>query len=179
MADISFEELSRTLSSAAENVGKKTEEFIEVQKIRAQINSAARSVEKSYKDLGEMIYRRYSAGEGVDAEVAVLCEDIAQLQQSIIEKKEELASRKGKKICPTCEAEIDPDAVYCMKCGAKVAESQEDADDFDDESAQTLAEETVDEEEKAEEIAEPDAAEEKEADDVSGDPDEAVEEDGE
>ncbi len=129
MADIKFEDLRGTITNAAENVSKRTESFIETQKVRAQINSANRSVEKSYKDLGEMIYQRYASGEGVDAETAVICEDIARTYALIAEKKEELAGKHGKKICPVCEAEVDTEAAYCMKCGSKIEEeSQEKVD---------------------------------------------------
>lgn len=137
MAEIKFEDLGKTLSNAAENVGKKTEAFLEMQKIRAQILSAQRTVERSYKDLGELVYQRFDAGEGVDCEVAVICEDISQLLMSISEMKSDLAAKRGKKICPVCEAEVDAASIYCMKCGSKiedvVVEDEMDEDIFEEE----------------------------------------------
>ena len=165
MAEINFEDLGKTISSAAENVGKKTEAFLEMQKIRAQIHSAQRSVEKSYKDLGELIYQRYDAGEGVDCEVAVICEDISQLMMSIVELKSELAAKRGRKICPVCQAEVEEASVYCMKCGSKMEDAAADDDDIDEDIFEDeVTEENA--EEAAEEINEEETKEEEESEEV-------------
>ena len=120
MPDIKFDDLSRTISSAAENVSRKTEMFLEIQKMKSRLHSAQRAVEKSYRELGELIYRRYDEGEGVDSELAVICEDIIE------ELTQELAFKKGKKLCPVCQAEIARESIYCMRCGSKVTEEEEE-----------------------------------------------------
>lgn len=126
MPDIKFDDLSRTISSAAENVSRKTEMFLEIQKMKSRLHSAQRAVEKSYRELGELIYRRYDEGEGVDSELAVICEDIAQMKGVIEELTQELAFKKGKKLCPVCKAEIARESIYCMRCGSKVTEEEEE-----------------------------------------------------
>jgi len=147
MADINFEDISRTISDAAEVVGKKTEAFIKVQKIKGQIHSARRSVEKNYKDLGEIIFRRYAVGEPVDEEVAIICEEVSQINANLAEMREELAKTRGCRICPTCEAEVPWEAEYCMKCGSPIPEAQEeaaaaaDAETPEDESSKDESEE--------------------------------------
>lgn len=151
MAEINFEDLGKTISSAAESVGKKTEAFLEMQKIRAQILSAQRAVERSYKDLGELVYQRFDAGEGVDCEVAVICEDISQMMMSISEMKSELAAKRGKKICPICDAEVDIASVYCMKCGSKIEDVVPEEDDIEED---IFEEEEVVTEPAAEEVTE-------------------------
>lgn len=141
MPDINFDDFSKTISNAAETVGKKTELFLEIQKMKSQIHSAKRAVEKSYKDLGELIYQRYDAGEGVDSEVALICEDISQMKAVISELKEELALKRGRKICPVCQAEVAAESVYCMKCGSKIVAEQDDRDVFEeDEQEETVTE---------------------------------------
>lgn len=115
-----FEELGKTISDAAEAVGKKTEVFIKVQKIRGKIHGAKRSVEKNYKDLGEIIFCRYSAGESVDEELAIICEEISQINANLAELREELAGCHGCRICPTCEVEVPAEADFCMKCGSPI-----------------------------------------------------------
>ncbi|MCH1982209.1 zinc-ribbon domain-containing protein [Ruminococcus sp. OA3] len=129
MPEINLEDLGKTISSAAENVSKKTEAFIESQRLKAQIHSAERSAEKEYKDLGELIFQRYAVGEAVDEEVAVICEEISQIQLNISELKAELAAKRGYKICPVCQAEVVEGAAYCMKCGSKIADEEPFEDD--------------------------------------------------
>ncbi|MGI6007358.1 MAG: zinc-ribbon domain-containing protein [Ruminococcus sp.] len=144
MPDINFDDLSKTISSAAETFGRKTESFLEMQKMKSQIHSARRAVEKSFRDLGELIYHRYDAGEGVDSEVEVICEDISQMKAVISEMKEELALKKGRKICPVCQAEVAAESVYCMKCGSKIMTEEEEADvDVDDVAEDNPAEEIL------------------------------------
>ena len=150
MADISFDDISRTISDAAEAVGKKTEAFIKIQKIRGQMHAAKHLVEKNYKDLGEIIFRRYSAGEAVDEEVAIICEEVSQINANMAELREELAKARGCRVCPTCEAEVPWEAEYCMKCGSPIPEMQEekvsepDADTSKDESEEVEVPKTDD-----------------------------------
>lgn len=140
MADINFDDISKTISDAAEAVGKKTEAFIKIQKIRGQMHAAKHLVEKNYKDLGEIIFRRYAAGEAVDEEVAIICEEVSQINANLAELREELAKARGCRVCPACEAEVPWEAEYCMKCGSPIPESQDeevqepDADTSEDES---------------------------------------------
>lgn len=149
MPDINFDDFSKTISNAAETVGKKTELFLEIQKMKSQIHSAKRAVEKSYKDLGELIYQRYDAGEGVDSEVALICEDISQMKAVISDLKEELALKRGRKICPVCQAEVAAESVYCMKCGSKIVAEQDDRDVFEkDEQEETVTEPREEEKEE-------------------------------
>lgn len=126
MADIKFDELGRTISNAAENVGRKTELFLEIQKMKSRLHSAQRAVEKSCRELGELIYRRYDEGEKMDSEVSLICEDIDQMKEVMEELQEELAAKKGKRICPVCQAEIAKESVYCMRCGSKVTEEEKE-----------------------------------------------------
>lgn len=121
MAD-KFEEISKSITNAAEKVTKKTEAFIEMQKLRGQIHSARRSVQRNYKDLGEIIFNRYAAGETVDEEIAIICEEISQIQADIGEYREDLARKKGCRVCASCDAEVPEDAMYCMKCGSMMPE---------------------------------------------------------
>ena len=152
MPEINLEDLGKTISSAAENVSRKTEAFIESQRLKAQIHSAERSAEKEYKDLGELIFQRYAVGEAVDDEAALICEEISQIQMSIAELKAELAAKRGYKICPVCLAEVMEGAAYCMKCGSKIA----------------------DEEPYEEDITEPETSEEKAESESESDPEEEV-----
>lgn len=144
MAD-RFEEIGKAITNAAEVVTKKTDSFIESQKLKGQISSAQRSVVRNYKDLGEIIFNRYAAGEAVDEEVAIICEEISQIQATIGEYKEELAKKRGCRVCPSCEAEVPMEALFCMKCGTMMPEEP---------SKDTEAEEEVVTEEEAEAAAE-------------------------
>ena len=54
MADF-FEELGKRISDVASDLGKKTEDTIEIQKIKGEIRSLKRANDRDLKDLGSMV----------------------------------------------------------------------------------------------------------------------------
>ncbi len=75
MADF-FGELGKHLTDAVEEVTKKTEDAIEVQKIKSQIRSLERSNERDFQDIGKIVYEKFKKGEMVEPDCMELCEEI-------------------------------------------------------------------------------------------------------
>ena len=75
MADF-FEELGKKISDVAEDFGKKTEDTLEVQRIKSQIRSLDRANERDYIEIGKKIYEKFKSGEVADLEYISLCESI-------------------------------------------------------------------------------------------------------
>ena len=126
-----FKDLGKIISEKAEVVAKKTgevahvvvkktEQTVEVQKIKNQIYVMQRNNDRDYRDIGKMVYDKFKNGEGADAEYIELCDAIAEREVAIAKAKEEMAKVKGLDVCPECASHIEPDAVFCPKCGAKV-----------------------------------------------------------
>ena len=119
-----FETLRQTITDTAEVVGKKTEDLVEIQKLRSRIRNAQRNVEADYQKLGEIIYQRYIGGAVLDEELADVCSKIMELQKETASYKEELAGRKGQNVCPVCGSGNPKDAAYCMQCGAPMPKNE-------------------------------------------------------
>ena len=62
MADF-FEQLGKKISDVAEDFGKKTEDTLEVQRIKSQIRSLDRANERDYIEIGKKIYEKFKAGD--------------------------------------------------------------------------------------------------------------------
>ena len=152
-----FESLRQTITDTAEVVGKKTEDLVEIQKLKSRIRNAQRSMETDYKKLGEIIYQRYIGGAVLDEELADVCGLIMELQKETASYKEELASRKGQNICPVCGNGNPRDAAFCMQC-ACTEENEEEKGDAETESVNAEDMETS---EKADGEYEPEEAPEK------------------
>ncbi len=101
-------------------VAKKTEQTVEVQKIKNRIYIMERNNEKDFKDIGKMIYDRFKKGEGVEGEYIELCDNIAEREAAIVKAKEVIAGIKGLDVCPQCDSHIDPAAKFCPNCGWEV-----------------------------------------------------------
>ena len=88
MADF-FEGLGKRLSDVAADIGKKTGDTLEIQKIKSDIRSLKRANERDLIDIGRMVYEKFQDGEVSDMDYVTLCEEIEKRDEEI-EKQEEL-----------------------------------------------------------------------------------------
>ena len=129
MAEDFFGNLSKTLKKTVNTVGKKTDEFVEIQKIRTRQHALEDQIEKNYQDIGQIIYNRYLNGEAFDENLAGICKDITDLEKEIADCKEDVANKRGRIVCPACGASVPKDAAFCMRCGAAMPEKEEEPED--------------------------------------------------
>lgn len=97
-----FGSIKQTITETAGAVGKKTEEFVETQKMRNKVRTLQREIRKKYADVGEIVYKRYVDGDTMDEELAGHCEVVMGLQKELAECKESMAAKQGKNVCPAC-----------------------------------------------------------------------------
>ncbi|MGO5052771.1 zinc ribbon domain-containing protein [Lachnospiraceae bacterium LCP25S3_G4] len=121
-----FEDLGKKITETAETVGKKTEEMVEIQRIRSQIRTMERNNDRDWVDLGKMIYERFKDGAVIDGEYLELCQEIGKRVDSITEFEKQIADLKGMGNCEKCHARVSKDMVYCPNCGARTYEEDQD-----------------------------------------------------
>lgn len=129
MSEDFLNSLRQTITETAGAVGKKTEDLVEIQKLRGKLRSVSRAIDLDYRKLGEIIFRRFAEGEQMDEELAELCDGILELRRQAASYKEELADRKGQNICSACGAPNPQNAVFCMKCGTILPVREEEKED--------------------------------------------------
>ena len=112
-----FSKTTKELGKTTKELGARAEQTIETQKIRGKISGEERTIEKLKADLGDIIYKRHAEGEGIDGELSVICQEIDQHFLKIREFKDSAANLRGKKICPSCEREVDLSVSFCPYCG--------------------------------------------------------------
>ena len=88
MADF-FEGLGKRISDVAADIGKKTGDTLEIQKIKGDIRALKRANERDLIDIGRMVYEKFQDGEVSDMDYVTLCEEIEKRDEEI-EKQEEL-----------------------------------------------------------------------------------------
>ncbi len=89
-----FDDIVEKISDAAEQVGKKTDEVIETQKIKNKIRGLEKYNRRDFRDLGRMIYEKYKAGEVLDEEYLTLCKEIEGREEEIRDCETELVRVK-------------------------------------------------------------------------------------
>lgn len=155
-----FSKTTKELGKTTKELGARAEQTIETQKIRGKISGEERTIEKLKADLGDIIYKRHAEGEDIDGELSVICQEIDQHFLKIREFKDSAANLRGKKICPSCEREVDLSVSFCPYCGTPcpTPEPTESVEDPVEEPVEASEEETDEKGEPAEAEAETEAA---------------------
>ena len=155
-----FSKTTKELGKTTKELGARAEQTIETQKIRGKISGEERTIEKLKADLGDIIYKRHAEVEGIDGELSVICQEIDQHFLKIREFKDSAANLRGKKICPSCEREVDLSVSFCPYCGTPcpTPEPTESVEDPVEEPVEASEEETDEKGEPAEAEAETEAA---------------------
>lgn len=170
MAKDFLDELSRTAQSLTEKVSS----VYESTKLRSKIAAEENEAEKLMAEIGKIIYARFAEGQETDSEFQELCEGILGHKKAVDELKAEAAGKKGLKICPACEKEIDKEAMFCPYCGTPVPNPEPvEEEDFTDDAEDEFAEEDaceVTETEEAEETAEEPAEDSEKTDEAVCEP---------
>lgn len=96
MADF-FEDLGKRISDVANDIGKKTEDTLEIQKRRGDIRTLKRASERDLMDIGKMIYEKFRQGEINDTDCIELCEEIEKRGLQIEKQEEEIARIRGER----------------------------------------------------------------------------------
>ena len=148
-----FEDLGKRITETAGAVTKKTEEVMEVQKLKSQIRSLERSNQGDLTDLGKIIYERFRKEEAVDGELEVICEEIRKRRMIIVAFEKKLADMKGVKECENCQELIEKDMKFCPHCGAEV-KKEEMPQECEDIFAESDVSESAKMEETTEEVIE-------------------------
>ena len=91
MADF-FDELGKKITETAEDLGRKAENAVEIQKIKGQIRSLKRANDRDLLDIGRMAYEEFSKSyddirenlkelcENDDFLASMICKDIVKRQ---------------------------------------------------------------------------------------------------
>ena len=142
MANEFFSDLSEKLTKTAQGLGKSMGDIYEAQKKRSQISGEERMVDKLMTDVGRIIFDRYKEGADIDSELLAVCVEINQHMENIEALKEDVANKKGQKICPACKKSVDKEASFCPYCGTAVPDPEPEEEEIPEEDA--AAEEVLD-----------------------------------
>jgi DNA-directed RNA polymerase subunit RPC12/RpoP len=123
----------KKLSDAAKNTAKKSEELIEIGKVKAKIRDAENDIEKTKMEIGEIAYKKFKDGEATFAEAEEMGTKIDGFLDDIKDFEEKILRLKHVRICPDCGEEVEDIVAFCSKCGHKFeplpAEEKEEVDD--------------------------------------------------
>ncbi len=90
-----FDDLGKKITGVASDIGKKTGETLEIQKIKGDIYMLNRKNERDFREIGRIVYEKFRNHEVEDIELVSLCESIEERDQEIEQYRDEIANIKG------------------------------------------------------------------------------------
>ena len=150
-----FDNLGKKASAAYDATAEKTSKIAKEAKLRMKINEDKSEINNIYKEIGKKVYEKHVREENIDikteleeecTKLDVLSAEIETCLKSILELKE-------KKQCEQCHTEIDLDATFCPKCGAKQPEIEvKEAEVVGVEESENIEDTNTDKVENSEEL---------------------------
>lgn len=114
-----FEDVLSCAKSMAQTAGKKTEELVELTKIRVKIADLRREIAALYEGLGRLVYDSRTANEPVDDMIDACVEQLQELQTQLSKLEDRIMESKNVIRCE-CGTLNANNAVFCNRCGQKL-----------------------------------------------------------
>lgn len=114
-----FESFTKKVAETAKAAAKKSSELVEVTKLNMNIGAEETKIEKTYSEIGKIVYQKYAEGEDVGDMFREQCEKIKSYEEVIKDLKQKILDLKNVKLCTGCGTELAADVVFCSKCGSK------------------------------------------------------------
>ncbi|MDR1801806.1 MAG: hypothetical protein LBQ95_08225 [Lachnospiraceae bacterium] len=85
-----LEGIVQKVKELASDIGSKAADTFEIQKLKGEIRLLKRGNNRDFKDIGTIVYDKYSNSEEVDAAVLPLCETVKNREAQIAELQEKI-----------------------------------------------------------------------------------------
>jgi RNA polymerase subunit RPABC4/transcription elongation factor Spt4 len=130
-----FEKMKQGASDAA----KKAQQTMEITKLRTQISSKEKEIEKTFSQIGESVYRAHSEGNWKKAEpdITAYFQHIEGIQQDIHGIELKIKEAKHEKVCQ-CGKVVAREVRFCSVCGYQFEEQREQAEQPGAAAVQTI-----------------------------------------
>ena len=145
-----LEDLLLNARTAVDAVGKKAGKVIDVSKLTLAAADLKSEISRKCEILGRITYEAKTTGKNYDKTVDELVEKIKDLNAQLASINDLIANSKQKQKCSVCGTYNVKGAVFCNKCGEKIATKTDDEESVDSEySAENIdfAEDSFDDEE--------------------------------
>lgn len=115
-----FEETVVKAKDVFDVAAKKTNEIVEVQKLKINLAKVNSSVSKDFETLGRLAFEKISEGEDIPEEYKPIVESIKESMKQIDDIQSQIDEQKKGKICKECNTVNGETAQYCSNCGNKL-----------------------------------------------------------
>lgn len=115
-----FDDVVINAKSAAEAVGRKAGQLVDVSKLRIGAAEVNTEITERYETLGQYVYENCREALSADPEAVGKMAEIDELQAQAAAIAKELNDKQNKLVCPTCGKQCSNTASFCSSCGTKL-----------------------------------------------------------
>lgn len=106
--------------SAANVVGKKASQFVDISKLRISAADLNNEISKRFESMGRAVYEAKKTENDASDLIAESVKAIDDLYEQLDAVNAQMAAAREKLICSNCGEENSQGSVYCCKCGHKL-----------------------------------------------------------
>lgn len=121
--DSFFDDAVVNAKAAANAVSKKAVTFYDASKHKISAAEIRGEINKKLKELGKVTYKSEVHGADLFAEKEQLITEIKELIESLNVINGHIAAIKSQRKCPSCEARVPKNSIYCNICGTKLEDA--------------------------------------------------------
>jgi hypothetical protein len=114
-----FSKLTRSLSENASSVVQKSNDIIEISRLKGEIDNEEKKKNIIYMSIGKIVYDSYINKTELSVEIKNKCEDIIEHNEQIKNINGKIANVKKIKKCSNCGIDLSIDINFCPSCGNK------------------------------------------------------------
>ena len=115
-----FDDVVINAKSAAEAVGRKAGQLVDVSKLRIGAAEVNAEITKRYEILGQYVYDNCRQALAIDPEAVGKMTEIDELKAQATAIAKELNDKTNKLACPVCGKLCNNVDAFCSGCGAKL-----------------------------------------------------------
>ena len=119
-----FDDLRDRASDAAVVASKAMSDVYEATKIRMAIAEKKGVLKTLHKELGEIVYKAYKAGDASAEAIEDKVAEIDGVAEEIAALNDQQMKIKKVKVCAGCGSQVPEDCNFCPKCGSEIAKDE-------------------------------------------------------
>jgi len=113
-----FEDIVASAKSVLGKAEKKTDQVVELSKLKYQSVQLKSEIKALYEKLGQTVYDMSDDGAADQEAISALIEEITELKAALAVVEDKIIEKRDRRTCANCGAQNVKEAVFCMKCGA-------------------------------------------------------------
>ncbi len=137
-----LDEVLAKAKDLAKVAGNKTEEVVELTRLKIQASQLRGDIDANYLKLGEIIYELNKAGTENEELISMCIAEIESQREELAELTNKIDEMKNVVKCTECMAANPVGALYCARCGARLERKPEEHSEEDASAEEAPAQET-------------------------------------